>query len=194
MVTPHAAYLCLLALVAVERLFEMAVSRRNAARALARGGREYGRDHFPWMVVLHSGFFVSCAVESAWRQFPGALGWIALAVVVVAQALRYWAVSSLGDRWNTRVIVVPGEPPVEAGPYRFLRHPNYLAVVVEIVAVPLVYGCWMTAIVFSILNAALLRVRIRVEEAALGGAWQRAFAGRPRLLATHPPRGGLGDA
>jgi methyltransferase len=194
MVTPRAAYLCLLAVIAVERLFEMALSRRNAMRTLARGGREFGRDHFPWMVALHSSFFIACAVESAWRQFPGAFGWVALALVVAAQALRYWAVSSLGDRWNTRVIVVPGEAPVEAGPYRFLRHPNYLAVVVEVVALPLVYGCWISAVVFSILNASILRVRIRVEEAALGGPWQRAFAARPRLLATHPPPGGLGDA
>ena len=87
------------------------------------------------------------------------------------------------------MIVVPGEPPVEKGPYRFLRHPNYLAVVIEMIAVPLVYGCWMTALVFSVANAAMLRVRIRVEEEALGAAWERAFAGRSRFLP-----GGSGSA
>lgn len=189
MVSPRAAYLCFLALIGAERLFEMALSRRNAARALSRGGRQYGQAHFPWMVALHAAFLASCVVESSWRRFPGTPGWVALIAAVAAQALRYWAVSSLGDRWNARVIVVPGEPPVEKGPYRFLRHPNYLAVVLEMIAVPLVYGCWMTALVFSVANAAMLRVRIRVEEEALGAAWERAFAGRSRFLP-----GGFGSA
>jgi methyltransferase len=189
MVIPRAAYLCFLALIAAERLFEMALSRRNAARALARGGREHGRDHFPWMVALHTAFLVSCVVESAWRRFPGALGWIALLFAAAAQALRYWAVASLGERWNARVIVVPGELPVEKGPYRFMRHPNYLAVVIELLAIPLVYGCWITALVLSVANAAMLRVRIRTEERALGISWQRAFARRSRFLP-----GGFGSA
>jgi methyltransferase len=182
MVSPRVLYLCFLALVGAERLFEVALSRRNAARALARGGREYGQAHFPWIVGLHTAFLLSCAVESGWRRFPGASGWIALIVAVGSQGLRYWAVSSLGDRWNARVIVVPGEAPVERGPYRLLRHPNYLAVVLEIIAIPMVYGCWVTAIVFSVANAAALRVRIQVEEAALGAPWQRVFAGRSRFL------------
>ena len=189
MVSARAAYLCFLALIGIERIFETALSRRHAARALARGGREYGRGHFPFMVALHAAFLASCAVESVWRRFPRTAGWIALIAAAGAQGLRYWAVSSLGDRWNTRVIVVPGEPPVEKGPYRFLRHPNYLAVVVEVVAIPLVYGCWVTALVFSVANAAMLRVRIRVEESALGAPWERAFARRCRFLP-----GGFGDA
>ncbi|HYZ90581.1 MAG TPA: isoprenylcysteine carboxylmethyltransferase family protein [Myxococcales bacterium] len=189
MVIPRAAYLCFVALIGAERLFEMVLSRRNAARAIARGGREYGDAHFPWMVALHTAFLASCAVESAWRRFPGAAGWIALLFAVGAQGLRYWAVSSLGDRWNARVIVVPGEPPVVDGPYRFVRHPNYLAVVIEMVAIPLVYGCWITAVAFSLANAAMLRVRIRIEEAALGVSWQRAFARRSRFLP-----GGFGSA
>jgi len=189
MVSSRALYLCFLALVGAERLFEVALSRRNAARALARGGREYGQAHFPWMVALHTAFLGSCAIESAWRRFPGTSGWIAIVVALGTQGLRYWAVSSLGDRWNARVIVVPGEAPVEGGPYRFLRHPNYLAVVLEMIAIPMVYGCWVTAIVFSAANAAMLRVRIQVEEAALGAPWQRAFAGRSRFLP-----GGFGGA
>ncbi|HWE23116.1 MAG TPA: isoprenylcysteine carboxylmethyltransferase family protein [Myxococcales bacterium] len=191
MVSSRAAYLAFLLLIALERLFEVALSRRNAARVLARGAREYGGSHFAWMAALHIAFLASCAVESAFHRFPGTAGWIALVVALAAQALRYWAVSSLGDRWNARVMVVPGEPPVQTGPYRFIRHPNYLAVVLEMVAIPLVHGCWVTAFVFSLANAAMLRVRIRVEEAALGEPWQRAFAERPRFM---PPasRGGLG--
>jgi methyltransferase len=189
MVTSRALYLCFLGLIAAERLVELVLSRRNAARSFARGGHEHGRAHFPVLVLLHTAFLVSCAAESAIRPFPGLLGWIALIVALAAQALRYWAVSSLGDRWNARVIVVPGEPPVDGGPYRFVRHPNYLAVVLEMIAVPLVHGCWVTAAIFSLANAAVLRVRIRSEEVALGAAWQRAFAGRPRFLP-----GGFGRA
>ena len=189
MVTSRALYLCFLTVVAGERLIELALSRRNAARSFARGGREYGRGHFPVLVSLHTAFLISCAAESGIRSFPRVVGWIALLVAAAAQGLRYWAVSSLGDRWNARVIVIPGEPPVDRGPYRFVRHPNYLAVVLEMIAVPLVYGCWITAIVFSLANAAALRVRIRSEEEALGAVWQRAFAGRPRFLP-----GGFGRA
>ena len=189
MVTFRTLYLGFLALSAAERLVELALSRRNAARSFARGGHEHGRAHFPVLVVLHTSFLVSCVAESAIRPFPGLLGWIALTVAVAAQGLRYWAVSALGDRWNARVIVIPGDPPVDRGPYRFVRHPNYLAVVLEMIAVPLVHGCWVTATVFSLANAAVLRVRIRAEEAALGPAWQRTFGGRPRFLP-----GGFGRA
>jgi len=182
MVTSRALYLGFLLLLAAERLVEVTLSRRNAARALARGGRESGQAHFPVMVALHTAFLASCALESAFRPFPGALGWAALAAAVGAQGLRYWVVASLGDRWNVRVIVVPGEAPVQGGPYRFVRHPNYAAVVLEMIAVPLVHGCWVTALVFSALNLVVLRVRIRAEEAALGAVWQDAFAGRPRFL------------
>ena len=171
MVTSRALYLAFLLAIGAERLFEVALSRRNAARAFARGGRESGQAHFPAMVALHTAFLASCALESGIRTFPGALGWAAVAAAMGAQALRYWAVASLGDRWNVRVIVVPGEPPVQSGPYRFMRHPN------------------LTAAVFSALHALVLRVRIRAEEAALGAAWQDAFAGRPRFLPGGDGRG-----
>lgn len=189
MVTARALYLAFLLLLAAERLFEVALSRRNAARAFARGGRESGRAHFPAMVALHTAFLASCAVESGMRTFPGALGWIAVAAALSAQGLRYWAVTSLGDRWNVRVIVVPGDAPVQRGPYRFVRHPNYTAVVLEMLAVPLVYGCWLTAAAFSAVHAVLLRIRIRDEEAALGAAWEKAFVGRPRFLPGGAQRG-----
>ena len=184
MVTSRGLYLGFLALLGLERLVELLLSLHNARKARAAGAIEAGRGHYPAMVAFHSAFLVACALEVVLvpRSFPGALGWTALGVAVAAQGLRYWAVGSLGVRWNTRVLVWPGLPPVTSGPYRFLRHPNYLAVVLEMVAVPLVYGAWVTAVVFSLGNLILLRVRIRSEEEALGDAWAAAFAGHPRWL------------
>ncbi len=184
MVTSQALYLAFLGLVALERGGELLLSRRNARQARAAGAVEAGRGHYPVMVAFHTLFLVSCAAEVLLvpRSFPGAVGWAALGAALLAQGLRYWAVASLGARWNTRVLVWPGLPPVTSGPYRFLRHPNYLAVVVELVAVPLVYGAWVTAVVFSLGNLVLLTVRIRSEERALGPSWAKAFSGRGRLL------------
>ncbi len=184
MVTSLALYAGLVALVGCERLVELALSRRNAARAFAEGAVEAGRGHYPVMAVFHGALLAACVGE-AWglaRPFPGALGWAALAGVALAQALRYWAIATLGDRWNTRVIVRPGAEPVTAGPYRFVRHPNYLAVVVEVACLPLVHGAWVTALAFSLGNAAILAVRIRAEEAALGARYDAAFAGRARFI------------
>lgn len=165
------AYLVLLGLVVAERSAELLVSQRNATWALRRGGVESGRGHYPAMVVLHTGLLVGCAVEplAADRPFLPALGWPMVAVVLAAQGLRWWCVASLGRRWNTRVIVLPGVPLVDRGPYRWLRHPNYLAVVAEGVALPLVHTAWVTALAFTVLNAGVLGVRIRVESAALTG-------------------------
>lgn len=172
-------YLALLVLVVLERLVEVVVSTRNARRLLARGAVEAGRGHFPVMVLMHAAFLVACALEPG---RAGWWGWPALGGVVVAQALRWWAVVSLGERWNVRVIVLPGDAPRVGGPYRWVRHPNYVAVVLEVACMPLVHGAWVTALVFSVLNAFLLRVRIHAEEAALGPEWQRAFEGRPRFV------------
>ncbi len=167
--TSLAAFTAVVALVGVERLVELVVSRRNAAWSLAQGGRETGQSHFPAMVVLHTGLLVGMLVEAWVRrpEVPAALAWSMLGLAVASQALRWWCIATLGRRWNTRVIVVPGLPPVTSGPYRFMRHPNYVAVVVEGVALPLIHEAWITAVVFTVLNAALLRVRIRVEEQAL---------------------------
>ena len=121
------------------------------------------------MVVLHSGFLVAMLVE-AWVRRPDVPPWLAwsmLVLVIASQALRWWCITTLGRRWNTRVIVVPGLAPVTSGPYRFLPHPNYVAVVVEGGALPLVHAAWITAAVFTVLNAVLLTVRIRAENAAL---------------------------
>lgn len=163
-------YVVLLFSVGAERLAELVVSKRNLAWAMARGGREYGLGHYPFMVVLHTGLLVGCAVEAAHRPFVAALGWPMLAVVLAAQGLRWWCIATLGPRWNTRVVVVPGLPLVSDGPYRWLRHPNYVAVVAEGIALPLVHTAWLTALVFTVVNAGLLSVRIRVEESALDEA------------------------
>jgi methyltransferase len=169
-------YAALIGLIAVERLAELVVSRRNLAWATARGGREYGFGHFPFMVALHTGLLVACLVEAAHRPFVPALGWTMLAVVVLAQALRWWCITTLGPRWNTRIVVVPGLPLVSNGPYRWLRHPNYWAVVAEGVALPLVHTAWITAIVFTAVNAVLLHVRISAEESALERALAQPLA------------------
>ncbi|MEX1078282.1 MAG: isoprenylcysteine carboxyl methyltransferase family protein [Homoserinimonas sp.] len=164
------AYLALILATGIERIVELAISTRNARTALARGGREFGLGHFPWMVALHTGLLAASFLE-AWlleRPFIPWLGWPMLALVVLSQALRYWCIASLGRQWNTRVIVVPGAGLVTRGPYRWLRHPNYLAVVIEGFALPLVFTSWVTALAFTVLNAVLLlRFRIPVEERAL---------------------------
>ena len=177
-------YLALLLAIGAERIAELALSRRNAARAFARGGIEVGQGHFRVMAALHTLFLVSCAGEVLLfaSPFPGVAGWLALGGAILAQLLRYWAVFTLGPRWNVRVIVVPGDAPVTSGPYRFVRHPNYVAVVLELLCVPLIHGAWITAAVFGAANAALLAVRIRAEEAALGARYAAAFADRPRFV------------
>jgi methyltransferase len=162
-------FTALVALVGVERVAELVVSNRNAAWSLERGGRETGRGHYPVMVVLHTGLLVGMLVE-AWARrpdVPPALAGSMLVLAVASQALRWWCITTLGPRWNTRVIVVPGLPLVASGPYRFFRHPNYVAVVVEGVALPLVHAAWVTALVFTVANAALLTVRLRAENDAL---------------------------
>ena len=157
-------------LVGLERLAELVVSKRHAAWAFSRGGVERGKGHYPFMVLLHTGLLVG-AVAEVWladRPFLPALGWSMLVVVVLSQALRWWCIATLGNQWNTRVIVVPGLPLVRRGPYRLMPHPNYVAVVAEGLALPLVHTAWVTAVAFTALNLVLLSVRIRVEEQALG--------------------------
>ena len=165
-------YIVLVLLTGAERIVELVISKRNAAWAFGQGGVESGLRHFPWMVALHTGLLLACIAEVvvADRPFIPALGWPMLAVVILCQAGRYWVIGSLGRQWNTRVIVVPGLPAVNRGPYRFawMRHPNYIIVAVEGIALPLVHTAWLTAIVFTVLNAVLLlRFRIPAENAAL---------------------------
>lgn len=179
-------YLLLLAAVGGERLVELAVSRRNARWARMHGGVETGRRHFRAIALAHAAFLPACAAE-VWlleRPFLPLLGIPMLAVALGAQALRWWAARSLGRSWNVRVIVVPGLPAVERGPYRWLRHPNYAALIAEGVALPLVHTAWLTALLFTAGNALLLRARVACEEQALSEHtdWGRRFARRRRFL------------
>lgn len=165
----RALYTALVAAVALQRLAELAVSRRHERWLRARGAHEVGAGHYPWMVALHTAFLASCVLE-VWLLSPPLrppLAAAMLAVLAAATGLRYWALTTLGRRWTTRVLILPGAPRIEGGPYRFLAHPNYLAVVLEIAALPLVHGAWRTALGFTLANAALLTVRIREEERGL---------------------------
>lgn len=162
-------YTVLVLAAAAGRLLELRIAGRNRGLLLARGGVEASPGHYPWMVALHSVWLVSCLAE-VWllrRPFVPILAAAALAVFLAAFALRMWVISTLGERWTTRIVCLPGSEPITGGPYRWMRHPNYLAVVLEIASLPLVHAAWLTALVFSLLDAFLLRIRIRAEEEAL---------------------------
>lgn len=164
------AYLLLILAFALERLFELRVSLRNAKESFARGGVEYGQGHYPFMVLVHTLFLLACPLEVYFfeRSFNPLIGIPALVLCFLTQGLRWWVIQTLGWRWNTRVIVVPNLPLVKEGPFRYFNHPNYLAVVLEIAALPLVHGAWLTALLFSLLNVWVLYLRLGVEERALG--------------------------
>jgi methyltransferase len=161
----------LVALVATMRGIELLIAKRNQRWLEARGGVEVGQAHYPWMVLLHASFLLAAPAE-VWflnrPMFPP-LAAVCLLLTSAAMALRYWVIATLGRRWTTRVVCLPGALPVTDGPFRFLRHPNYLAVAVEILALPLIHSAWLTAGMFSVLNGYMLKTRIRVEEAA----WRR---------------------
>jgi methyltransferase len=161
---PLAAYLAVLAL---QRGGELALSRRNLRRLLARGAREVGAGHFPLFVLLHALFPVALMSEVLRGARPGPAWPLWLGVWLAAQGLRLAAIHALGERWNVRIVVLPGEPPVRRGVYRWLAHPNYLAVALEFVAAPLAFGAWRTALAASIFNAGAMAVRIPAEERAL---------------------------
>lgn len=159
----------LVALVAVQRLLELRLARRNARRKLADGGVEAGAGHYPAMVALHT-LFLGASVAEVWlfgRPFVPLLAVSMVAVLVAAAALRWWVIATLGGEWTTRVIVVPGRPRIASGPYRFVSHPNYLAVAAEVAALPLVHTAYLTSALFTVANGALLAVRVRTEEEAL---------------------------
>lgn len=153
-----------IALVTLLRLAELAHARRNTARLMARGAIEHGRGHYPVIVTLHAGWLTALAVLVPPDTPPQ---WPWLAVFAALQIARVWIIASLGSYWTTRIITLPDAPLVRRGPYRFLRHPNYLVVVGEIAVLPLAFGAWHIALGFSILNALILAWRIRVEQAAL---------------------------
>ena len=154
----------ILALVTLQRFGELWLSNRNTRRLLAAGAHEIGSAHYPLIVAVHAAW-----LAALWWLAPGqpvALVWLALYVLL--QVARAWVLASLGPRWTTRIIVLPGAPLVKAGPYRFVSHPNYVVVAAEIAVLPLVWGLWPVALIFSALNAAILAIRIREENRALG--------------------------
>lgn len=156
------AYL-ILALVTLQRLGELVLAERNTRRLLAKGAVEAGRGHYPFMVAAHAGWLVSL-----WLLGPGPpINTLPLIVYVALQVARFWVIATLGERWTTRIIVLPGAPLVRHGPYRWVNHPNYLIVVAEIAILPLVFGLPEVALFFSLLNAFVLWVRIREENRAL---------------------------
>ena len=155
-------------LVATQRLLELVLAHRNERKTRAKGAVEWGQGHYPFIVAMHTLWFVSILVEGALRgpEFP-TLWPVPLALFLLVQPLRYWAIFSLGESWNTKILIVPGAKLVRQGPYKYLNHPNYVVVVVEILTFPLIFGAWVTALVFTILNAILLSIRIREENRAL---------------------------
>ncbi len=160
----------ILALVTLERLAELAYARANMRRLIANGGVEHGADHYPLIVALHVAWLAALWLLAPGRAVDGF--WLGLFVLIIVA--RIWTLASLGRRWTTRIVTVPGETLVRRGPYRFLTHPNYWVVAGEIAVLPSVFGLWQIALVFSILNAAALYVRIRAENEALGSIITRS--------------------
>ena len=167
--TGYLAFTILLVVVAMERVVELVISKRNLRWSFAQGGIEFGRSHYKYMVTIHV-FLLGGSLLEVWLFRPTLipmLSSIMFVLAIASQILRWWCISSLGKRWNTLIVIIPGYPLSKKGPYRWFKHPNYVAVIVEGFALPLVGFAWRTAIVFSILNAAVLTVRIRSENAAL---------------------------
>jgi len=162
-------YGAFLTFLCLQRLSELLIARRNTQQLLARGGREAGASHYPAIVALHAAWLIGLAFL-AWGQ---PVNWGFVALYAVLQVFRVWILMSLGERWTTRIIILPEAPLVARGPYRFLRHPNYVLVACEIACAPAIFGLWIYAALFSVLNAAVLFLRISVENEALAEARPR---------------------
>lgn len=156
----------IVALVALQRLGELVHARRNTRRLLAEGAVEVGADHYPLFILLHGAWLLALLLAVP-EDAP--LHWPLIGLFAALLAARVWTIASLGKYWTTRIITLPGAPLIKRGPYRFLHHPNYLVVIAEIAILPLAFGAWEIALVFSLMNLLLLRHRVRVEEAALSG-------------------------
>ncbi|WP_040229260.1 isoprenylcysteine carboxyl methyltransferase family protein [Bhargavaea cecembensis] len=158
----------LIALVIIQRLVELRVAKRNEKRLLAKGAFEAGASHYPYMVAMHAAFFLSLILEVMLTDRPLSPFWLPLLAVFLAmQALRIWCLASLGQYWNTKIIILPGANVVKRGPYKWLRHPNYVIVTTELLVLPLLFQAYFTAVLFALLNIWMLSVRIPAEEQAL---------------------------
>ncbi len=165
----YTSFTILLVLVAIERIVELIISKRNLKWSFAQGGVEFGRSHYKYMVVIHLFLLVGSLIE-VWVTKPSlnpTLSWTMFVLALASQGLRWWCISSLGQRWNTLVVIIPGMPAITSGPYKWFKHPNYVAVVIEGFALPLVGFAWRTALIFSALNFFVLRARLKSENAAL---------------------------
>ena len=185
MTTAFTLYLCLVAAVAVQRLWEVRRAIRHTKALLDRGGVAVGDGHYPIMAGLHTLWLFACITEAAFAQAPEwPLMVVSLIALATGQTLRLLAMSALGERWTTRIVILPGHQPVTGGIFRFIRHPNYLGVFLEIAALPLVFGCTYTALGFTVANLALMLIRIPAEEKALeeAGGYQTAFAQKNRFI------------
>ena len=160
----------LILFVILQRLSELFIARRNERWLRAQGAIEVGRSHYPYIVMMHVTFFVSLLIEVVmFNTTAAAWWWIPFTTFLLAQGLRYWSIASLGRRWNTRILILPNAPPIRTGPYRFLSHPNYVAVAIELLTLPLVFQAYFTAALFTVLNFILMTIRIPAESKALRG-------------------------
>lgn len=170
----------------IQRLLELYIAKRNATYIQSLGGFEVGKSHYPFIVALHAGFLVSVFLESKYiHSFTLQTYWIVPFVLFMfTQGLRFWIIITLGRFWNTRIFVLPNAKPLKKGPYRYLRHPNYLIVMLEMITVPLIFGAYMTAVIFPILNAIMLTIRINIEEKALSVhmKYDKEMAETPRFI------------
>jgi methyltransferase len=168
--------------VLIQRLLELRLAYRNLHWALERGGGEYGQEHYPYFFLLHGAWLLGLLFEGGTRQSPSPLWPLWLLLFLAAQYLRYWSIYTLGPYWNTRIVLVPGAPPIEEGPFRYFRHPNYVAVALELLSLPLIFGAWATALLATLFNAVvLLGVRIPLEERLLEQNRRHKSSANPTL-------------
>lgn len=179
-------FAALVAALAIQRIYELGLSRRNEKLMLAKGGREHASQHYPVMKAVHTAWFISALAEVVLfnRPFIPILSLVALLLLAAGQALRYAAIKTLGWRWSVRIVTIPDSPAVQLGIYRYLKHPNYMGVALEILAMPLLHSAYITAIIFSIANGLILKVRIQAEEQALAenNHYEEAFEHMPRFI------------
>jgi len=161
-------FYCVVGFVIIQRIVELFVAKKNELWIRSQGGYEVGANHYPYMVAIHVGFFISLIAEFlVFERFVPSYWILFFVIFACLQLMRVWVISSLGRFWNTKILVLPGAHVVKKGPFHFIRHPNYVVVTLEIIVIPLMFGAYFTAIVFTVLNVLILRVRIPVEEAAL---------------------------
>jgi methyltransferase len=169
----------------LQRFTELTIAKSNERWMKARGAFETGQSHYKWIVLVHTGFFLSFFIEVVFvDREPAVWWWIPFVVFLAAQVLRVWSLASLGHFWNTRIIILPGADVVAKGPYRLMRHPNYVIVAAEILSIPLIFQAYVTAVLFSILNVIILSIRIPIEEKALADAtdYKKTFRNRRRFI------------